>query len=179
MQSADMFAIYLRPRSRSGPGDVMALVDQNQSRWLGAHCTLCSFAPKPSSGLANAHGTSLTKALHQIARAAKDASSSVESASSEMFVDTSSVGVEDPAAPRPSFVSNPDLVQLPPTPALYAIVGAVLACSLKGARAVEDLHISLGSLGEEAGMLAANSIAACEQWELTIAKCQANESVRA
>ena len=43
---------------------------------------------------------------------------------------------------------------------------------------VEDLHLSLGTLGPEAGAFVARCISACDRWELVVAKCRAGEPVR-
>ena len=141
----DRYSIYLRPKMESGGSvdSIMSLVERNQASWAGPHVTLCSFATECSSGLPNSHGSQLTRALQQIANAAAGAAEAVTVANQK---ESSDPGMQ----PSPTFVSNPDLVQLPPTPALYAIVGAVSACRLKGARSVRPHRHCCVSLGSAA-----------------------------
>ena len=67
--AVDTFALYLRPHLALGSARWAVgwqAADHLQQNWGGLHVTLCSFAPKLSSGAHGHHGGGLTETLRQV-----------------------------------------------------------------------------------------------------------------
>jgi hypothetical protein len=140
--AVDKFALYLRPHLALGTARWAAgwqAAAQQQQLWGGLHVTLCSFAPKLSSGVRGHHGGSLIGTLQQL-----------------------QVGVQAGAGGAPNrwqlaaqhgtiiwhrrghliFISLP--TACPGT--LAAVSSVVLGAGMVNARRCQDLHLTLGDV---------------------------------
>ena len=139
----DKFSLYLRPglplATSRWAGWTAAAAQQHI--WGGLHVTLCSFAPKLSSGTTGHHGGSLVSVLN-----------SVE-------VQRAVTGVRLPSGVQPHWQLSEDrhgvpvwytrggitMIRLPRSSTLDRLCRCVLEHGLVNARAPHELHLTLGN----------------------------------
>ena len=164
----DRFALYLRPLDESGKPLYVAGATESQQRWGGLHATLCGFAPA-DAGASVAHPCSLVATLENAWSAAAAATAAAEPEAKRWKLSA------DAALP-----SRGQMLMLLPSAwsetsdsrTLRAISNEVSSAGLVNARAVEDLHISMGAAGNSARADAVReALLQAQRWELAIAKC--------
>ena len=154
--AAAQYAVYLRPVDDSAAQRQFAR-HGGSSRWGGLHATLCSFAPKSSSGSArHAHRGSTLAALRQMRAAAQAAAPSSAQGwrptAALLRLQASTVSIDGDASRT-----------------LVAVCTAGRRCGLLNARKPKSLHITIGT--EFRGDRDALAEALCSsRWELAIAK---------
>ena len=135
--SADKFSIYLRPTlplpsSRWAAG--WAAAAQQQHMWGGLHVTLCSFAPKLSSGMSGHHGSSLMGVLHALQDDARGCCNGGRW----------QANAARHALPVWYTRGGLTMVCLPQSGTLRLVAQRVLSSGMVNARPQGDLHLTLG-----------------------------------
>lgn len=135
--TVDRFSVYLRPTlplptSRWAVGWTAAAAQQQM--WGGLHVTLCSFAPKLSSGVSGHHGSSLLSVLQALQDDVRGCCNGMRWQTS-----TSRHGV-------PAWYTRGGLtmVSMPESSTLRMLAHRVLSSGLVNARPAADLHLTLG-----------------------------------
>lgn len=161
----DVYSLYLRPVAT---GPLAELFNRQNEKWGGAHITLCSFAPEAPQG----HARSLLETM-AIAQAAMVAAPEWRLGRTTWRRKKNGSGLA---------------IQVPPAPALHALVAAVAAGGASNARKLDQLHMTVAhnledgdhplyrmarvpESGEEPVPPPVEEYLLNCSWELRIAKC--------
>jgi len=135
----DLFAVYLRPNlplatSQWASGWAKAAEQQQAAGWGGLHVTMCSFAPNLSSGQPGHHGGSLRGVLQAMLEEVQQ----VKGSGQRWQLSA--------RHPVPYLYTRGTclMVALPASRTLTALTSCVLKHAMVNARAVSDLHVTLG-----------------------------------